>query len=128
MRIRDLKWKDVPMWPPEWWITDQGSGEEGLLEVVNLRKDKSPACIVVVADHLGADRRGIIILEDLTRLDILYHKLKENIGKSLREIGEMEIDFRLPIEKMGQKQARPRSMADISKKNLKSTKHRSKGL
>lgn len=43
MRIRDLKWKDVPMWPPEWWITDQGNGEEGLLEGVILRKDKKPA-------------------------------------------------------------------------------------
>jgi hypothetical protein len=120
MRIRDMKWKDVPMWPPEWWVTDQGSGEEGRLEIVRLRKDKTPACIYVVADHLGADRRGIIILENLTHLDILYHKLKDNLGKPLRQIGDLEIDFGLSRPKKGPKQVRPRTTAEkvsLSKKS-----------
>jgi hypothetical protein len=112
MLIRDMKWKDVPMWPPEWWITDQGSGEEGRLEVVKLRKDKTPACIYVVADHLGADRRGIIILDNLAHLDILYHKLKENLGKPLKQIGDLEINFGLALPKKGPKQVRPRTTAE----------------
>jgi hypothetical protein len=118
MRIQDLKWKDVPMWPPEWWITDQGSGEEGLLEVVSLRKDKTPAYIYMVADHLGAQRGGIIILENPAHLDILYRKLKDNIGKPLREIGDLEIDFGLSVLKKGPKQVRHRKAPELAKKKF----------
>jgi hypothetical protein len=115
MRIRDLKWKEVPMWPPEWWITDQGSGEEGLLEGVILRKDKMPPCIYVSAEHHGAEIKGIIILENPVHLDTLYHVLRENIGKSLREIGDLEIDFGLSVPRKGPKQVRPRTKLESEK-------------
>ena len=83
----------MPMWPPEWGILDYGVGEEGVLVNVQLRNDLKPACIFVVANYLGDIRKGIIILEDLAYLGLLYHKLKENIGKPLTEIGDLEIDF-----------------------------------
>jgi hypothetical protein len=109
MRIRDLEWKGMPAWPPEWWISDEGVGEEGFLKKVQLRYDQRPACISVLATHRGDDRNGIIILEDPFHLEILHNKLKENIGRPLAEIGDLDIDFSLYIPKKGLKQVRPQA-------------------
>ena len=101
----------MPMWPPEWGILDQGVGEEGVLANVQFRSDLTPACIFVVANYHGDIRKGIIILEELGSLGILYQKLKENIGKPLTEIGDLEIDFypilRKSIPKPTQSHRRP---------------------
>jgi hypothetical protein len=107
MRIRDLKWKGMPAWPPEWWFSDEGVGEEGFLKHVQFRYDQTPQCISVVATHLGNDRNGIIILEDALHLETLCQKLNENIGKPLKEIGNLKVDFFPSIPKMGPKQVRP---------------------
>jgi hypothetical protein len=107
MQIRSLQWRGIPVWPPEWWISDQETGEEGILEEVRLHMNRTPALINIVANHLGDSRNGIIILEGSVQLDILYHKLKENIGRPLKEIGDLEIDLSTPLQKRGQKQARP---------------------
>ena len=112
MRIRDLKWKGIPVWPPEWWISDEGAGEEGFLKNVQLRNDQSPACISVVATHLAEDRNGIIILEDSAHLAILSQKLQENLGSPLSQIGDLDIDLLLSIPKKGPKQVRPQTIQD----------------
>ena len=109
MRIRDLKWKGMPAWPPEWWISDEGAGEEGFLKNVQLRYDQTPAYLSVVASHLGDDRNGIVILEDPAHLEIFYQKLKENIGRPLSQIGDLDTDFLPSIPKKGPKQVRPQS-------------------
>jgi hypothetical protein len=116
MRIRDLKWSGIPTWPPQWWTPGQDSDEEGLLENVYLNKDKMPFCISVDANHLGAEKRGIIIMDDPAHLEILWQKLKENIGKPFSEIGDLEIDFDLPMSKKGPKRVCPRTMPDTAKK------------
>ena len=109
MRIRDLQWEGMPAWPPEWWISDEGAREEGSLKHVQFRYDQTPQCISVVASHLGDDRNGIIILENPAHLEILCQKLKENIGKPLSQIGDLEIDPLLPMPKKCAKQVRPQS-------------------
>ena len=106
MRIRDLEWKGIPAWPPEWWISDEGAGEEGVLNNVQLRYDQTPACISVVATHLNNSRKGIIILEDPFQLENLYLKLNENLGRPLKEIGDLAIDFFPSMPKKGLKQVR----------------------
>jgi hypothetical protein len=106
MLIRSLKWRGVPMWPPEWWISDYGAGDEGVLEEVQLRQDLTPECLYVVAMHFGDVRKGIIVLEEPAHLKILYHKLKENLGRPLAEIGDLDLEL-LPSLR-GPKQARPR--------------------
>ena len=116
MRIRDIKWMDVFMWPPQWWTIGQSNDEEGLLEDVYLSKDKMPFCISVDANHFGAEKRGIIILDDPAHLYILYRKLKENIGKPLREIADLEIDLEPSMQKKGPKRVRPRTTPDMDKK------------
>lgn len=107
MQIRGLTWRRMPMWPPEWGILDYGVGEEGVLVNVQLRNDLKPACIFVVANYLGDIRKGIIILEDLAYLGLLYHKLKENISRPLTEIGDLEIDFYPSLAKSGPEPAQP---------------------
>ena len=62
MRIRNLKWREVTMWPPEWTISEQETGEEGVLEYVQLRNDPTPRLISVEANHLGDIRKGIIVV------------------------------------------------------------------
>lgn len=106
MQIRGLKWKGVSMWPPEWWISDHGAGEEGFLAEVQFRKHRTPECIYVVVNHLGDIRKGIIVLEDPAHLEILYRKLRENLGRPLSEIGDLEIDLMPALRKHGPKQVR----------------------
>ena len=93
MRIRNLKWKEIPMWPPEWTISEYEAGEKGILEYVQLREDATSRLISVEANHLGEVRRGIILLEDPAHLEKVYRKLQENLGKPLTEIGDLEIEL-----------------------------------
>ena len=109
MQIRGLRWKGFPMWPPEWMISDQELGEEGVLEDVLLRNDLKPRLISVAANHLGEIRTGIMVLEDPALLEVVYLKLKQLIGRRLTEIGDLEIPAFPPLRKRGPRQVRPHS-------------------
>ncbi len=37
MKIHNLTWKGIPMWPPEWSTCNLKSGEEGILEDVQIQ-------------------------------------------------------------------------------------------
>jgi hypothetical protein len=118
MRIRDLQWKGIPSWPPEWGFSDEGAGEEGFLKNAQIHYDQAPACILVVATHLGENRNGIILLEDPAYLEILCQKLKENLGRPLSELGDLAIDFLLSMPKMGPKQVRPQITQNSPPKSI----------
>jgi hypothetical protein len=109
MQIRTLKWRGLPMWPPEWTISDQGFGEAGVLEEVHLRHDLNPKLISVVANHLGDVRKGIMVLEDPALLEVVYGMLKQHVGRPLTEIGDLEISLLPPMAKCGPRQVRPPS-------------------
>ena len=109
MKIRDLKWKGLPMWPPEWSMSDHQAGEEGVLEDVQLRHELSTRIISIEANHLGDCRKGIMIQEDPAHLEVVFEKLRENLGRPLTELGDLEIDFTPALQKYGLKQARPTS-------------------
>ena len=97
MQIRTLKWRGLPMWPPEWMFMDQELGEAGVLEEVHLRHDLNPKLISVVANHLGDVRKGIMVLEDPALLEAVYGKLKLHVGRPLTEIGDLEISLLPPM-------------------------------
>ena len=109
MKIRGLKWRGLPMWPPEWRFSDQGVGEEGVLEAVTLRVDLHPKLISIVANHGGDIRKGVMLLDDLTHLEALYSTLRRNVGRPLREIGDLEISLLAPLPKRGPRRSRPHS-------------------
>lgn len=99
------------MWPPEWSVSDHQAGEEGVLEDAQLRHELSTRLISIEANHLGDCRKGIMILEDPAYLELVFEKLRENLGRPLTEIGDLEIDFTPPLQKYGMKQAHPKSSA-----------------
>ncbi len=111
MKIRDLKWKSLSMWPPEWSVSDYQAGEEGVLEGVQLHHELSTRVISIKANHLGNCRRGIMMLEDPAQLELVFQKLRENLGRPLSEISDLEINFTPAPQKYGMKQARPNSSA-----------------
>jgi hypothetical protein len=125
MKIRDLKWNKLRMWPPEFGLSNQIVGEKGILKSVRIRYGLKINVIIVTANYLDHEGKGIIILEDSVHLKILYAKLKEYIGKPFRELGDMEIDFDLSLQKMGPKQVRFQAMETnqpIKRKNFRSKK------
>lgn len=105
------------MWPPEWWTSDYGAGEEGILEDVQLFQDLKIECIHVMASHFDGVRKGIIMLENPAHLRALYHRLKENLGRPLTMIGEMDL-FLLPSLR-GQKQKQAGTRDPFLRKTVK---------
>ena len=107
MQIRTLMWRGLSMWPPEWMISDQGLGEAGILEEVYLRRDLKPKLIMVVVNHWGDIRKGIMVLEDPALLEVVYNKLKQHVGRLLTDIGNLEIHHVPPMPKRRPRQMRP---------------------
>ena len=104
------------MWPPEWvWGSDLQAGEKGVLENVQLRH--GPVRLISIeANHLGDCRKGFMIQEDLAHLELVFEKLRENLGRPLTEIGDLEIDFTPASQKYGLKQAGSSSTAKSIKR------------
>jgi hypothetical protein len=91
MRLRELKWDEIPVWPPQWAVTDEGVGEAGILMKVNIRKDRLLEYLYIEADDAGHKLRGIITLATPRHLKSLHRTISQYIGKPLREIGDLEI-------------------------------------
>jgi hypothetical protein len=88
MRLRELKWQELPIWPPQWAVTDEGAGELGVLMKVNIRKDRLLEYLYIEADDGGHKLRGIITPRHLKSL---HRTISQHIGKPLSEIGDLEI-------------------------------------
>ena len=91
MRLRELKWMQLPVWPPQWAMTDEGAGEIGVLMKVNIRKDRLLEYLYIEADDGGHKLRGIITLGTPRHLKSLHRTISQHIGKPLTEIGDLEI-------------------------------------
>jgi hypothetical protein len=91
MRLRELKWDEIPIWPPQWAVTDEGVGEPGILMKVNIRKDRLLPYLYIEADDGGHKLRGIITLASPRHLKSLLRTISQSIGKPLTEIGDLEI-------------------------------------
>ncbi len=95
MRINTMMCMGLRVWPPKWMISSQAVSEKAVLKDVK---------IIVATDLLRIDVEhnmipslGIILVEKEVR-ESLYQRLKENIGRSLVEIGDLEIDSQLDQE------------------------------
>jgi hypothetical protein len=91
MRLRELKWQELPIWPPQWAVTDEGAGEMGVLMKVNIRKDRLLEYLYIEADDGGHRLSGIITLGTPRHLKSLHRTISQHIGKPLSEIGDLEI-------------------------------------
>jgi hypothetical protein len=91
MQIRELRCRGFPCWPPEWVEEPGGTKghyEEGILKDVN--PILGTALLKIIVEHEGGSSRGLVLLEKKLLMP-LYHKLKENVGKPINEIGNLEI-------------------------------------
>lgn len=121
MRIRDLNWRGEPVWPPEWWPPEHDAliGKNGVLKKVGIQKIGRQYIQIEIEIPTGP-LWGAILLEDYAHLEILYQKLKDNLGRPLAEIGNLEIELFPPLPKRGLKQVRPPS----TPRNLRRVSHK----
>lgn len=90
MRIKELRWKDLLIWPPHWAEEYPNVLEHGLLKGVEILPLTD--LIKIDAACAGTIISGLILSSEEYR-GSLYYKLKENIGKPLDEVGNMEVYF-----------------------------------
>lgn len=103
-------------WPPKWSSGGEGQGRSASRSVYqflhqydrettasplgeeSLLKSVDPSVawdhITVTIEHQGKTLRGRLLSEDRRFMFQLYQKLlKEGIGKTMNEVGSLEIDF-----------------------------------
>lgn len=98
MRINTLMCMGLRVWPPQWTISSQSISEKAVVKDVKLIITTNLLRIDI--EHNGIPNLGIISVEK-EDLALLYHKLKENIGRPLAEIGDLELDPKLDQRRKG---------------------------
>ena len=89
MRIRDMVCMGFQVWPPQWSNSNQSINQKAVLTDVKFILGTDLFRIDV--DHNGIPHLGIMNVEKEVRKP-LYSKLKENIGRKLVEIADLEIE------------------------------------
>jgi len=94
-----MKWAGIDNWPPLVWastatkaLASTSDIEKSILKRVSMRKlkDVSPHLSIVV-EHNKGEYNTVLQCEDSTFLNLLKDVLKKNVGKSIREIGNLEV-------------------------------------
>ena len=90
MRLRQMRGEGYPCWPPVWLDKILSNSEEGVLKHVVL----VPGTTILKVDvgHEEGNLVGLLIFEK-EFLDPVYQKLKANIGRTLTEVGDLEINY-----------------------------------
>ena len=89
MQTKEMKVKDLPVWPPIWSCKSLGVSD-GVLKHVEIIS--GTGCVKIDVEH--ADRTHVgVILTGGDNLETLFHRLKENIGRPLAEIENLEVKF-----------------------------------
>lgn len=90
MRIKELKWKGLLIWPPQWTEERSGIIERGVLKGVEILPLTD--LIKIDATYAGSIISGLIFSSEAYQWS-LYFKLRESIGKPLVEVGNLEVTF-----------------------------------
>jgi hypothetical protein len=102
MKLRDhplmTRNSRVPSWPPQWKLVGnergQAQGELGILEDVSMH-DLIANKIFVAMEHLSERYIAVLAFDDETFAKQLYSILMKNIGRSIREIGDLDLSHLL---------------------------------
>ena len=87
MRIREMRLEGLYIWPPQWaW---RQLPDKGVLN--NVKVITRTGLLRIDVYYKGEPLMGIILAENKD-LESLHTKLKENIGKCLSEVGDLEMD------------------------------------
>ena len=105
VRFRDhplMSHHRVPSWPPTWTQSDAAMrtevkslrGEIGILRHV-LRHDAMPNKCFLVIEHEGERWMGCLLVEDRAFCEQICDLLRTQLGRSIKEIGDLDLIFTL---------------------------------
>ena len=95
-----MSYNGFPSWPPVWikggidWEVKKLTGEVGVLRDV-LRHDKLPNKCFLVIEHESERWMGCLVVGDGTFCNQIVDLLKLHVGRSMKEIGELDLSFSL---------------------------------
>ena len=98
MRINTMTCMGLQVWPPKLVISSQSMSDIAVL--MDVRLITATDLLRVDVEHNMIPDFGLILVEKGCR-EAIYQKLKENIGRSLADIGELELDFEPDQEEEG---------------------------
>lgn len=98
MRLNTMMCMGLRVWPPKLAISSQSMSDKAVLRDVKVIVATN--LLRVDVEHNMIPDLGIILVEKGDR-ESLFHKLKENIGRSLADIGELEMDLKHDQEDEG---------------------------
>ncbi len=88
MRLREIKGDGFSCWPPVWIGEFQRNSEEGVLR--NVAQVPGTTLLKIDVRDGMAILEGIIIVDEQL-LGPVYHRLKNSLGRPLKEVGDLEI-------------------------------------
>ena len=96
MKLREdprMAYGGVPNWPPVWYRNGEQSlrGEFGVL--VSADCDRSGAKCYLGMELDGRRYAGTLLFKDVTFCWFITRILKNRIGSSIKEIGELDLSF-----------------------------------
>ena len=98
MRINKMMCMGLQVWPPKLVISSQSMSDIAVL--MDVRIITATDLLRVDVEHNMIPDFGLILVEKGYR-ESIYRKLKESIGRSLADIGELEMDFEHDQEEEG---------------------------
>jgi len=90
MKIKELQWNGLLIWPPQWTEECPEVIQQGLLKDVTILPLTD--LIKIDATYVQTIISGLIFTREDYQMS-LYSKLKESIGKTLDEVANMEINY-----------------------------------
>lgn len=90
MRIREMRYLGVHIWPPHWSCSKLAIKENAILK--DVKAILGTDLLRIDVEHNGIPHLGIMIVEKEAR-ESLYHKLRESVGRQVAEIPDLEIEI-----------------------------------
>ena len=98
MKLRDhplMRHRGAPNWPPRWvQHTTAGvktlEGEIGFLKYIHLRDGPADKCFLVI-EHENDALVGTLFFDNQTFCGKICRMLKAHVGRSIKEIGDLEV-------------------------------------
>ena len=95
-----MKLRDHPLvrlsWPPMWCWRAGGkkknvTGEVGILKQVQPYSIQPPDRFYLIMEYGGAEYLGVLLVEDYALCQQLFNMLAQHWGKTIREIGDIDL-------------------------------------
>jgi hypothetical protein len=95
-----MKLREHPLislgWPPAWWWRTGGEnkhprGEVGTLREVRPYSIQPADRFYLIMENEGAEYLGVLLVEDYTFCQQVFELLLEHCGRTIREIGDIDV-------------------------------------